>query len=232
MDVESDQVAGGGPDRLVRDVVGAVVEAVRRTGRVSAGALGSAVDMPLRALARRVAAESASDPLPVADSQRLASELRRRHGSVAVGGTAAVVAGRAARRFGPLRFLARRGPTWALAAGLPALYSSVTRGTEEMRLVASHLVLRVRETGAEADPDRVAKATVQVLTGRPVAPDLEPDHARLVSAWLRRAMRATLPMASAVSTKDPDGVAGRAASVDPSSLTVRTVLPVSSRPVP
>lgn len=231
MNVGSDEVAGGGPDRQVREVVGAVVEAVRRTGLVSAGALVSAVDMPLRAMARRVAAEGVSDPRPVADPARLASELRRRHRSVAVGGSAAVVAGRAARRFGPLRFLARRGPTWFLAAGVPALYSSVTRGTEEIRLVASHLALRVRATGAEADPDRVANATVQVLTGRPVDPDLEPDHARLVSAWLRRAMRATLPMASAVSTRDPDGVADRAASVDPSSLAVRTVLPVSSRAV-
>lgn len=230
----SGDLSRDGINGQVRDVVGAIVDVVRRTGLTSAGALGSAVDLPLRALTRRIATESVADPRPVADSGRLASELRRHRGSMVTGGATAAVAaaGRVARRFGPLRFLARRGPTWLLAAGVPALYSSVMLGTEEIRLVASHLVLRARAAGNRPDPERVARATVQVLTGRPVDAATDPDHGRLVSAWLQRAVRAALPMGRGVSTPDPDRLAAAAASVDTSLVTAGAVLPASSRPKP
>lgn len=201
-------------------VVQAIVGALRRAGGMSSAGLGEAVDAPLRALTRRIVSEAHARPRPVSEASALTAELAERPHSPLLGGaSAAAMAAKVARRFGPLRFLARRTPMWLAAAVVPALYASVTRGAEELGLVASHLVLRTRARGGDPDPERVRRAAVQLMSGAPVDPDREPRYGPLVLAWLRRALRATLPFAKGVATDDPYGVAAAANAVPPSSLT-------------
>jgi hypothetical protein len=85
-------------------------------------------------------------------------------------------------------------------------------------LVASHLVVRAREEGIEPDVERVRRAAVQILSGRPVDPEVEPSHGLLALAWLRRAVRGALPFAPAA---DPERVAAAAAALDVTRLGAR-----------
>jgi hypothetical protein len=117
-------------------------------------------------------------------------------------------------------FLARRTPLWLVATAVPALVASVTRGADELRLLASHLVHRARAKGIEPDPERVRRAAVQIASRQAVDPEREPSHGRLVVAWLRRAFRAALPFTAGVATSDPEGLAAAAADVDPTQLGV------------
>jgi hypothetical protein len=209
-----------GEDREAAAVVRAAVDAVSRTGRFSASAVASAVEGAARALARRVIASALRDPNRVAAEDVLADELAAPVQPPAAVSKATVVllAARFARRFGPLRAVFARTPTWMLAAAIPALYASVVHGAGELRLVASHLVLRARAAGFEPDPDRVRRIAVQVLRGDPIDPIAEPRHGPLAVRWLRRAGWAALPFTKGVSTRDPDGMAAVAASVPPSLL--------------
>jgi hypothetical protein len=134
------------------------------------------------------------------------------------GASAAAMAARVARRFGPLRFLGRRTPVWMVAALVPALHASITWGVEEVRLVASLLQHRARAAGVVADPERVRRAATQLVAGQPVEPSAEPRHSQLAAAWFQRAVRATLPLAKGVTTDDPDGLATAAAALDPAIL--------------
>lgn len=202
-------------------VVHAILKGVKRAGGVSAAGLGEAVDAPLRALTRRVVAEAHARPRPVADAGILTAQLAERPNSPLLGGaSAAAMAAKVARRFGPLRFLARRTPMWVVAAAVPALYASVARGAEEISLVASHLALRARADGHEPDMERVRRVAVQLVAGAPADPDREPQYGPLVRSWLARALRATLPFTKGVATTDPHGV-GRAASEVPASALSR-----------
>lgn len=199
----------------VRALVGEVLAAVGRAGRLSLTGAGDALEGPSRGVARRSAAAAASQPAAVADRRSLAEALAEKPTSPLLGGASATaLAARVARRVGPLRFVARRTPMWLVAALVPALHASVTRGAEELRLVASHLHHRARAAGEAADPERVRRVAVQVVTGQLVDPDREPRHAALATAWLQRALRATLPFAEGVRTRDPEGVADAAAAVD------------------
>jgi hypothetical protein len=130
------------------------------------------------------------------------------------------MAAKLARRFGPLRFLARRTPMWVVAAAVPALYASVARGAEEISLVASHLVLRTRADGHEPDVERVRRVAVHVVAGAVADPNREPRYGPLILSWLNRAFRATLPFPKGVATGDPFGI-GRAASDVPTSTVSR-----------
>jgi hypothetical protein len=107
---------------------------------------------------------------------------------------------------------------WLLAGAVPALVASVSRGSDELGLVAAHLALRARAAGVEPDPERVRRAAIQVMSGSPVDPDTEPGHGSLVLAWLRRGGRAALPFTAGVATANPDGLAARAAEVDAKAL--------------
>ena len=51
-----------------------------------------------------------------------------------------------------------------------------------------------------------------------IDPGREPRHVVLVAVWLRRAVRAALPVPGGGGTRDPDIIARRAASVPPASL--------------
>jgi hypothetical protein len=160
------------------------------------------------------------DPNRVAAEDVLADELAApvQPPAAVSKATVAMLAARVARRFGPLKAVFGRTPTWMLAAAVPALYASVVHGAGELRLVASHLVLRARAAGFEPDPDRVRRVAVQVLRSEPVDPTTEPRHGPLAVRWLRRAGWAALPFTKGVATRDPDGMAAAAASVPPSLL--------------
>lgn len=212
----------GGAGSEVRALTQAVAEAVKR-GRTAGARSGiDAVEAAGAALVQRVVDAAIAEPRDVPDHRRLVKALRQRSGGAGFGGTAAMgVASRVARRLGPARFVARRSPLWLAVTAVPAIYSSIGRGAEELSLVASHLVLRARATGVEPDRERLRRVVVQVLTGRPIRPDQDPSHGPLAFGWARRAVRSALPFTSGVKTRDPEGIASAAAEVDPSVLTSR-----------
>jgi hypothetical protein len=186
------------------------------------GVVQAAVDAlegAARSLTRRMVADAVASPQGVEDREALARALAARPVSpVLAGATIAALGLRLARRVRRLGFLARRTPLWLVATAVPALVASVSRGADELGLVASHLVLRARAKGIEPDPERVRRVAVQIASRRAVDPDQEPRHGPLVVSWLRRAFRAALPFTSGVATSDPDGLAAAAADVDPTQL--------------
>ena len=68
------------------------------------------------------------------------------------------------------------------------------------------------------DLDRVRRAAVQIASGHPVDPDVEPSHGAVALRWLRRAVRAALPFTSGVVSADPVALAEAAAAVDATRL--------------
>jgi hypothetical protein len=215
METSEDQSAS----KEVQGVVQAAVDALGRAGSASAGALADAVEGAARSLTRRMVADAVASPQGVEDREALARALAARPVSpVLAGATIAALGLRLARRVRRLGFLARRTPLWLVATAVPALVASVSRGADELGLVASHLVLRARAKGIEPDPERVRRVAVQIASRRAVDPDQEPRHGPLVVSWLRRAFRAALPFTSGVATSDPDGLAAAAADVDPTQL--------------
>lgn len=237
VDARRDEPPGGEPPARSGPDVAALAQAVvDLVGRRSTGGATSALDAvegAARSLVRRLVSAAIEAPRPVEDRQRLAKALRKRPPSPALGGATAVAFGtKVARRLGPARFAARRTPLWFAVTAVPAVYASITRGAEEVTLVTSHLVLRARAAGIEPDPERLRRVVIQLLTGRDARPDHEASHGPLALAWGRRALRAALPFASTVSTKDPDGLAAAAAAVDPHLLEPRpdAVIDVTERP--
>lgn len=209
-------------DGLVGAAVRLAVAAARRAGSFSAAGVAEALEAPVRALSRKAASDALAQPHPVATTSRLAAALGERSRSPLLSGSTAVaLATKVARQVGPLRFLARRTPMWVVAAAVPALHASISRGVEELGLVASHLVHRSRAAGVEPDLERVRRAAVQVVSGAPVDPGAEPRHRPLARAWAQRAFRATLPLAPAVATRHPERLAAAAAAVPPHVLARR-----------
>lgn len=204
----------------VRGVVQRALEAVTRAGTTSRVAVTEALDGAARSLSRRVVAEAASPGrVALADERRLRTALADTSSVPSVGSaTTAAVALKLAGRFRPLGFLARRTPALLVATAVPAVVASVGRGADEVGMVASHLVHRARAEGVEPDLDRVRRAAVQIASGHPVDPDVEPSHGAVALRWLRRAVRAALPFASGVVSADPVALAEAAAAVDATRL--------------
>jgi hypothetical protein len=203
----------------VQGVVQAAVDVLGRAGSASAGAVADAVEGAGRALTRKMVGDAVTNPRGMADRETLARALAERPvGPALAGATVAALGLRLAVRMRRLGFLARRTPLWLLATTVPALLASVSRGADELGLVASHLALRARAKGIEPDPERVRRVAVQIASRRPVDPEQEPSHGPLVVSWLRRAFRAALPFTAGVATSDPDGLAAAAADVDPTRL--------------
>ena len=203
----------------VRRVVQAAVDAVARAGTISAAGVADAVETAGRTLTRRVVSDAASAHPGMADRHALARALADRPKvPTLLGATGAAMALRLAGRFRRLGFLARRTPAFLLAAAVPALATSVSRGADELGMVASHLILRARAQGVEPDIERVRRAAVQIVARRDVDPEAEPSHGAMVFGWLRRAVRAALPFTAGVATADPEGLAAAAAEVDPAVL--------------
>ncbi len=206
-------------DGAVKAVVHALKSALGRAGTLTATGLGEAVEAPARALTRRAAEAAVAAPRPLADEKALARALAAGPGSPALGSaTAAAMATRVAQRFGPLKFLARRTPLWVVAAAGPAIYSSVTRGGDEVGMVASHLVHRTRAAGMQPDPERVWRAAVQLVSGTTVDTGVDPRHGSLVLSWLKRAVKSALPFGAGVATRDPASLAAAAATLHPASV--------------
>ena len=204
----------------------AVTAAVQRSRDAGSTSGIEAIEGAARSLVRRVVTSALADPRPVPDRRRLSKALSGRSGGPSLGGaTAAAVGARVARRLGPVRFAARRTPLWFAVTALPAVYSSITRGAEELTLVASHLVLRARAAGLEPDPERLRRVVVQIVSGNEVRPDDEPSHGPLAFAWGRRALRAAMPFARGVRTRDPESMASAAAAVDIWQLVGRSTPP-------
>jgi hypothetical protein len=210
-------------DPAVADDVGGVVraalDAVGRAGTISASAVTDALESAGRSLSRRMVTGAATEGKDMADPSALEQALAARPRVPALGSaTTAAVALKIAARFRRLGFLAKRTPAFLVAAAVPALVASVTRGADELGMVASHLVHRARAEGVEPDLERVRRAAVQIVTRRPVDPETEPSHGGLVLQWLKRAFRAALPFTAGVATADPEGLARTAAEVDTSRL--------------
>lgn len=200
-------------------MVRAVLAGMAKAGRLSLAGAADVVEGPARALTRRSTADAAGLAGRYPDEHSLAGALDAKAASPLLGGaTAAALVTKVAKRVGPLRFVARRTPMWLVATLVPALHASVTRGSEELRLVAAYLHHRAHQAGATPDQARVHRAAVQLVTGQPVDPDVEPRHAPLATAWLQRAVKATLPFSEGVRTRDPEGLAAAATRVDPHSL--------------
>jgi hypothetical protein len=224
--VRGDLGATGPPattDHVVADEVQGVVQtaldAVARAGTVSAAGVADALESAGRSLSRRVVARAAAGREAMADRHALAHALADKPRVPALGSaTLAALALKVASRFRRLGFLARRTPAFLLATAVPALVASVSRGAEELGLVSAHLIARARAEGVEPDLERVRRAAVQLVSHRPVDPEVEPSHGGLAVIWLRRAVRAALPFTAGVATADPEGLARAAADVDPTLL--------------
>jgi hypothetical protein len=224
--VRGDLGATGPPattDHVVADEVQGVVQtaldAVARAGTVSAAGVADALESAGRSLSRRVVARAAAGREAMADRHALAHALADKPRVPALGSaTLAALALKVASRFRRLGFLARRTPAFLLATAVPALVASVSRGAEELGLVSANLIARARAEGVEPDLERVRRAAVQLVSHRPVDPEVEPSHGGLAVIWLRRAVRAALPFTAGVATADPEGLARAAADVDPTLL--------------
>jgi hypothetical protein len=203
----------------VRDVVESALAAIGRAGTTSATNLADAVEGAGRSLTRRVVTGALEAPRPLRDRDALTNALAERPAApLLASATGAALAVRALSRVPALTFLSRRTPMWLVAAAVPALVASVSRGADELSMVSSHLTQRARAAGVEPDPERLRRVSVQILSGAPVDPDAEPRHGPLVIAWLKRAFRAALPYTAGVATRDPEGLATVAADVDPKLL--------------
>ncbi|HEX6419497.1 MAG TPA: hypothetical protein VFZ77_13435 [Acidimicrobiales bacterium] len=201
-----------------RGIVETAIDTVTRAGDVSAAGLAAALDSAGRALTRRVVGGADTQHRGLGDRGALARALADRpRVPPLAGATGIAVMLRLARRT-RLGFIARRTPAFLVAAAVPALVASVTRGADELGMVASHLVHRARAAGVEPDIERVRRVAVQVVSRQQVDPEVEPGHGALVLGWLRRAVRAALPFTAGVATADPEGLAAAAGAVDPDLL--------------
>jgi hypothetical protein len=206
----------------ISGVVRAALDGVAKAGTISAARIGDTLEQAGRALARRVVANSSTRRNPLADRSSLARALSEKPPSPAIAGAAAAAVGvKFLTRFKRLGGLAKRTPMWLLAAAVPALVASVTRGADELGMVSAHLIHRARAQGVEPDLDRVRRAAVQIVSHRIVDPDAEPSHGALAVQWLRRAVRAALPFTSGIATADPEGLAAAASELDPQLLAAR-----------
>jgi len=220
--VSEDQPGASGRSTMADDVsvvVRTAFDAVAKAGTTSAAGINEALERAGRSLARRAVANAATRRHPLPDRSSLARALSQRPPTPAIAGAAAAAVGvRILGRFRGLRVVAKRTPLWLLATAVPALVASVTRGADELGMVAAHLIHRARAEGVEPDLERVRRAAVQIVSHHMVDPDTEPSHGALAVRWLRRAVRAALPFTSGVATADPEGLAAAASELDPHIL--------------
>jgi hypothetical protein len=179
---------------------------------------GTSFERVAQALCFRVVKRSIDDPRPIRDLPELQETLSQKSALPFDSTGAAVVTKAVLSRVGPLKLLARRTP-WLMAASVvPDVYSSLARGREEVAIVSSFLVNRAGGSGADIDPERLRRVTVQLLQRRKIDPGTEPDDADLVSSWIRRALKSALPFVKGGVTPHSKSIAAAAATVDPSLL--------------
>ena len=95
--------------------------------------------------------------------------------------------------------------------------TGILRARREVAIVSSFLVNRAGGAGADIDPERLRRVTVQLLQRRRVDPESD-FEADLVSSWIRRALKSALPFVKGGVTPHPKRIAAAAATVDPSIL--------------
>jgi len=179
---------------------------------------GDQFERVAQALIARIVQRSLKDPRPICDLRELQEALSRKSSLPFDSTGAAVVTKAVLSRVGPLKLLARRTP-WLLAASVvPDVYSALARGRDEVSVVSSFLVNRTKRAGGDIDPERLRRVTVQLLQRRKVDPGTEPDDADLVSSWIRRALKSSLPFIKGGVTPHAKSIAATAAAVDPSML--------------
>ena len=179
---------------------------------------GKSFERVAQAVCSRVVQRSIEDPRPIRDLRELQGALSQRS-SIPFDGTGAVVITKAVlSRVGPLKVLAGRTPWLMAASAVPDMYSALARGREEVAIVSSFLVNRAGGAGADIDPERLRRVTVQLLQRRRVDPGSESDDADLVSSWIRRALKSALPFVKGGVTPHSKPIAAAAATVDPSML--------------
>lgn len=184
------------PEPTSRDDVVAVVRAVLARARDvaggGAGVLGGGVDDAVRALVdhRVQRAMRSTGPPPTAVDLVLALSADRSPASARRLGDAGVWL---AKRGKVARALGGRTPAGLALRFGPGLYDAVSGGLRGLDAAAGHLVGRAREQGIEPEPARVRAAVVQALTGAPVDPSADPDHAALARLWLAEAGRRAAP---------------------------------------
>ena len=181
---------------------------------------GKSFDRVAQAICSRVVQRSLDDPHPIRDLRELQEALSQRS-SIPFDGTGAVIMAKAVlSRVGPLKVLAGRTPWLMAASAVPDVYSALARGREEVAIVSSFLVNRAGGAGADVDPERLRRVTVQLLQRSRVDPgsESEPGDADLVSSWIRRALKSALPFVKGGVTPHSKRIAAAAATVDPSLL--------------
>jgi hypothetical protein len=152
--------------------------AAGRAGTASAAGVGDAAERAARALARRVVAGAATRRHALSDRASLARALSEKPHTPAIASAAAAAVGlRFLTRYKGLGVLAKRTPMWLLATAVPTLVASVTRGADELGMVAAHLIHRARAEGIEPDLERVRRAAVQIVSHRTVDPTASPATA-------------------------------------------------------
>jgi hypothetical protein len=178
---------------------------------------GRSFERVARAVCSRVVQRSPEDPRPISDLRELQGTLSP-GSSTSFDGTGAVVITKAVlSRVGPLKVFAGRTPWLMAASAVPDVYSALARGREEVAIVSSFLVNRAGGAGADIDPERLRRVTVQLLQRRRVDPESESDT-DLVSSWIRRALKSALPFVKGGVTPHSKRIAAAAATVDPSML--------------
>jgi hypothetical protein len=177
---------------------------------------GKSSERVARALCSRIVKQSLEDPRPVRDARELQDALSQKSSLPFDSTGAAVVTKAVLSRIGPLKLVARRTPWLVAASVVPDVYSALARGRDEVAIVSSFLVHHAGRASADIDPERLRRVTVQLLQRRRVDPELEPDHADLVSSWIRRALKSALPFVKAGVTPYSKSIAAAAATVDPS----------------
>lgn len=183
---------------------------------------GAQLERLSRSFVRRTVERAVSSPRSITDRAALLEHFETPKTEVPFSTTsAALVAGKVLRRVGPLQVLARRTPVLAAATAVPEIYSSLTRSVDDVTAVASFLTHHVRRSGGTPDADRIRRATVQLLGGGQIDPEVEPAHDELVWSWMKRAARGLLPFAGHGATKDAKRVATVAAAIDPALLQAR-----------
>jgi hypothetical protein len=169
-------------------------------------------------LSARVVHRSLGDPRPVRDHRELHEALSQKSALPFDSAGAAVVSKAVLSRIGPMKFLARRAPWLIAASAVPDMYAALARGRDELSIVSSFLVHRAGGAGADVDPERLRRVTVQLLQRRRVDPGSEPDDADLVSSWIRRAVKSALPFVKGGTTPHARSIAAAASAVDPAVL--------------
>lgn len=209
----------------VADVVRAVLARTRQAAGGGVELVGGGVDDAVRLLVdRRVqrALRSTAPPPGPADvvlalSGDGTSSTARRVGQA---GVWLASRGRFARSIGT-----RTPAGLALAFG-PEVYDAVVRNVRGLDAAIEHLVGRARARGIEPDPARLRAVVVQALTGAPVDPAADPDHAALLRTWLADAGRRVAPFGlgnvrGLTRGRTADAVAAALGTVDVGGLRAR-----------